>query len=101
MKQFVVTVLLAGLLAPAAGMAQEGYRCVVVCNPSRVYCVPNGSQLPPIISICKPYQVGASTETSLLTTPSEAAATAPQSACSAQSVFNEETQTNEWQMVCD
>lgn len=98
MKQFVVTVLLAGLLAPASGMAQEGYRCVIVCNPPRVYCVPNGSQLPPIINICKPYQV--SSETSLLSAPSDAA-TAPQSACSAQSVFNEETQTTEWQMVCD
>lgn len=101
MKQFVVTVLLAGLLAPAAATAQEGYRCVLVCNPPRVYCVPNGSQLPPIISICKPYQVGASTENSVLTAPSQAAATTPPSACSAQSYFNEETQSYEWQMACD
>ncbi|GAA5082941.1 hypothetical protein [Lysobacter panacisoli] len=101
MKQFVVAVLLlAGLLGSGAGMAQQ-YQCVLVCNPPRVYCVPAGSPLPPIVNICKPYQMGAATETSALTAPSQAAATTPQSACQAQSTFNEDTQSYEWQMVCD
>jgi hypothetical protein len=97
MKQFTAAALLVtGLLISGTGMAQE-YRCVLVCYPSRVYCVPAGSPLPPIVDICKPWLTGSTSQP--LQAPSESNA-AP-SACSAQPVFNEATQAYEWEMACD
>ncbi|HZX77895.1 hypothetical protein [Lysobacter sp.] len=99
MKQFSAAALfVAGLLISGSGIAQN-VRCVLVCSPPRVYCVPNGAQLPPIIDICKGYQTSTTLDQSLLSAPAES--TAAPSACSAQSVFNEETQTYEWEMACD
>jgi hypothetical protein len=98
MKQlFAAALFVAGLLISTPGTAQQ-YQCVLVCYPSRVYCFPAGSPLPPITDICKPW--GPPTASSqVLQAPSES--TAAPSACSAQTVFNEETQTYEWEMVCD
>lgn len=99
MKQFSAAALfVAGLLISGTTLAQN-VRCVLVCSPPRVYCVPAGSPLPPIIDICKAYQTSATLDQSLLSSPAES--TAAPSACSAQSVFNEETQTYEWEMACD
>ena len=99
MKQFVVATLsLAGLLAPGVGMSQD-MSCVLVCNPPRVYCVPAGSPLPPIYTMCKTGPRSATTDGSDQLSsrqPDDASG-----ACSAQQVFNEETQTYEWQMGCD
>ena len=98
MKQIVVATLsMAALLAPNIGASQE-MQCVVVCNPPRVYCAPAGSPLPPIYDLCKrsPYSVAA--ENDLSASLNHASA---QPACSAQQVFNEDSQTYDWQMVCD
>lgn len=103
MKQSVVAaLLLAGLLVPNAGNAQQGYQCYLVCNPPRLICVPAGSSLPPYNRICLYGPQSAAQED--LSQPALAApsqSTAAGSACSAQSVFNEDTQTYEWEMACD
>ncbi|HEY5851647.1 MAG TPA: hypothetical protein VIT62_12890 [Lysobacter sp.] len=99
MKQSVVAaLLLAGLLAPLAGSAQQ-IQCTLICNPPRMICYPAGS-IPPINRIC-PQNLNAEPPAtqSALTTPSQS--TAAQSACSAVSVFNEETQSYEWEMNCN
>ncbi|HEY0505419.1 MAG TPA: hypothetical protein VGD42_18195 [Lysobacter sp.] len=98
MKQFVIATLsLAGLLAPGIAASQD-MQCVLVCNPPRVYCTPAGTPLPPIYTMCRTSssQVG---ESSLSASTQQPAST--ESACTARQVFNEETQTYEWQMGCD
>ena len=99
MKQFVVATLsLAGLLAPGIGAAQSSPQCMVVCNPPRVYCVPPGTPFPPIYSMCKTsYKLTSGID---LSVPADEGASS-QPACTAQQVFNEETQSYEWQMGCD
>lgn len=97
MKQLLAAGLfVAGLLISSSGMAQQ-YQCILVCYPSRVYCFPAGSPLPPVTDICKPWLTGSTSQP--LQAPSES--TAAPSACSAQPVFNEETQAYEWEMACD
>ncbi|MFC3814469.1 hypothetical protein [Lysobacter sp. GCM10012299] len=99
MKQSVVAaLLLAALLAPLAGNAQN-IQCTLLCNPPRMICYPAGT-IPPINRICPPNRnAEAPVAESTLAPPSQS--NAAQSACSAVSVFNEETQSYEWQMDCD
>lgn len=99
MKQSVVAVLLlAGLLAPHASGAQS-IQCTLLCNPPRMVCYPAGT-LPPVNRVCSQNfnsETPAASQAAL-TAPSQS--TAPKSACSAVSVFNEETQSYEWEMDC-
>ncbi len=99
MKQFVIATLsLAGLLAPGIGNTQD-MQCVLVCNPPRVYCVPAGSPLPPIYTMCKTTaRSDAGQDSDLLSTQQPAATSG---GCTAQQVFNEDTQSYEWRMGCD
>lgn len=98
MKQSVVAVLLlVGLLAPHATRAQ-GVQCTLLCNPPRMVCYPAGT-LPPINKICpRTASSEVPSEQAALATPSQS--TAAKSACTAVSVFNEETQSFEWEMDC-
>lgn len=98
MKQSVVAVLLlVGLLVPHATAAQS-IQCTLLCNPPRMVCYPAGT-VPPINRIC-PQNFNSETPAAqtVLTSPSQS--TAAKSACSAVSVFNEETQSYEWEMDC-
>ena len=99
MKQSVVAVLLlAGLLAPHASVAQS-IQCTLLCNPPRMVCYPAGT-LPPVNKVCgRSASAETPAEQPALTAPSQS--TAAESACSAVSVFNEETQSFEWEMDCD
>ena len=101
MKQLLIAaVSLAGLFVPALSAAQA-YNCYLVCSPPRVYCVPAGAPLPPIQKICG---VGSETPDPGTSFSSSLGSLAPAQtapACAAQQVFDENTQTYEWQMVCD
>ncbi|MGO4222275.1 hypothetical protein AB4Y64_10530 [Lysobacter sp. TAF61] len=101
MKQSVVAaLLLAGLLSPHAGFAQS-IQCTLICNPPRMFCYPAGT-IPPFNRICPQNLNGSAPAPAtepLLAPPSQS--TAAPSACTAQPVFNEETQTYEWEMDCD
>jgi len=100
MKQLLIAAaLLAGLFVPGFVTAQS-YDCFLVCTPARVYCQPSGVPSPPIYKLCG-VGSGTSAPDSLATSfrASESAQAPP--ACSAQQVFDEDTQTYEWQMVCD
>jgi len=100
MKQlFLAALSLAGLFVPGFATAQS-YNCFLICTPPRVYCQPVGVPVPPMHKLCG---VGSGTaapdslSASLRTSDTQA----PPPACSAQQVFDEDTQTYEWQMVCD
>ncbi len=99
MKQSVVAaLLLAGLLAPLASGAQS-IQCTLLCNPPRMVCYPAGT-LPPINKVCSRTSSSETpAEQPALTAPAQS--TAAKSACTAVSVFNEETQGFEWEMDCD
>ncbi|MDR0183986.1 hypothetical protein [Lysobacter arvi] len=99
MKQtFLAVLILAGLFAPGFAFAQ--YDCFLICTPARVYCQPVGAAPPPIAKLCG---VGSQTlQSESLTTLGDAdSAQALPPACTAQQVFDEDTQTYEWQMICD
>lgn len=99
MKQmFLAALTLAGLFVPGFAFAQ--YDCFLVCTPARVYCQPAGLPPPPIYKLCGVgSQAQAQSLASSLSTVDSAQAPPP--ACTAQQVFDEDTQTTEWQMVCD
>lgn len=101
MKQSLIAfgLIAAGALAPQVGHAQQ--QCVLVCDPTpRVFCAPAGS-LPTIIKYCR--TAGSNAVAADASDLSLAPDLAPsgQNSCTAQEVFNEDTQTTEWQMVCD
>lgn len=91
MKQLlIVSLSLASLIVPGFATTQST-ECFLVCNPSRVYCQPSGAVTPPIYKLC-------AVTVASLHTP-ETAQTEP--TCAGQQVLDEDTQTYEWQMVCD
>ncbi|MBU8977479.1 MULTISPECIES: hypothetical protein [unclassified Lysobacter] len=99
MKHMLLAALpLAALFIPVSATAQA-YNCYLVCSPPRVYCVPAGQPLPPIYKICGPSS--GTPDTQSLSASLQPAASAPPPACVAEQVFNEDTQTTEWQMACD
>ncbi|BDU18293.1 hypothetical protein [Lysobacter auxotrophicus] len=95
MKQLLLAAMsLAGLFAPGFAFAQ--YDCFLVCTPARVYCQPSGVPMPPLAKLCGVTPLKLSLDTTDATD-----AQSPPPACAAQQVFDEDTQTYEWQMVCD
>jgi len=100
MKQLLLAALsLASLFVPGFATAQS-YDCFLVCNPARVYCQPVGSPVPPMYKLCSVGSGTSSPDSLAKSLRSSESAQAPP-ACAAQQVFDEETQTYEWQMVCD
>lgn len=97
MKQslFAIGLVAAGILAPQTSHAQQ--QCILVCNPPRVFCFPAGTQPPTLIKYCPTGYNSAPAVESLASD----LAVEGQNSCTAQEVFNEDTQTTEWQMVCD
>ena len=101
MKQMLLAALsLAGLFAPGFVNAQS-YDCFLVCNPARVYCQPVGTPLPPMFKLCGAGSGAAAPDSLAASLGTQDAAQAAPPACSAQQVFDEDTQTYQWQMVCD
>ncbi len=95
----LAAMMLAGLFVPALAHAQA-FNCYMVCSPPRMYCQPAGTPLPPIQRICGSFSEASASDALFASLQSDASApVAP--ACVAQQVFNEETQTYEWQMDCD
>lgn len=98
MKQMLLAaLLLAGLFVPGFAFAQ--YDCYLICTPARVYCQPSGSPTPPIAKLCGANSLATQSFATALDTSD--GSQAPPPACTAQQVFDEDTQTYEWQMVCD
>jgi len=99
MKQLLLAALsLASLFVPGFVNAQS-YDCFLVCNPARVYCQPVGAPTPPMYKLCAAGSKASAPDSLAASLRTSEAAQAP--ACSAQQVFDEDTQTYEWQMVCD
>ena len=99
MKQLLLALSLVGLFVPGHAIAYS-YDCFLVCTPARVYCQPSGVPMPPIAKICGVRKaIAPDSLTTSLSTFDESQATAP--ACVAQQVFDEDTQTYDWQMLCD
>jgi|GEM_PF-2254060 len=100
MKQLLIAALsLAGLLVP--GFAFAGYDCYLICSPARVYCQPSGAPMPPIYKLCGVGSGAPAPDSLAASLDTTQSAQSPPPACSAQQVFDEDTQTYEWQMVCD
>lgn len=100
MKQslFAIGLVAAGMLAPQTSLAQQ--QCIIVCNPPRLFCFPAGTQPPSLISYCR--TAGSNSVTAPASESLASDLVVPdQNSCTAQEVFNEDTQAVEWQMVCD
>jgi hypothetical protein len=100
MKQLLLAALsLAGLFVPGFAFAQ--YDCFLICTPARVYCQPSGAPMPPIYKLCGTGSDAPAPDSLASSLGISAPAQTAPPACSAQQVFNEDTQTYEWQMACD
>ncbi len=101
MKQSLIAIGLvaAGMLAPQTSHAQQ--QCLLVCNPPRVICFPAGTQLPPLINYCRTGGSNSATAPAEELSLASDLVTEGQNTCTAQEVFNEDTQTVESTMVCN